>query len=80
MSALSVIQATLIQKVKPPVTADTGGTSKSDPTAGTQGDSPDPLQPLLTRRITAGDRVGAAIMTALSMSGCLLTVWFICFS
>jgi len=28
MSALSVIQATLIQKVKPPVTADTGGTSK----------------------------------------------------
>ena len=80
MSALSVIQATLIQKVKPPVTANTGGTSKSDPTAGTQGDSPDPLQSLLTRKITAGDRVGAAIMTALSMSGCLLTVWFICFS
>lgn len=80
MSALSVIQATLIQKVTPPVTAEKGGTSKSDPSAGTQGDSPNPLEPLLTRKITSGDRLGAAIITALSLCGCLLTVWFICFS
>lgn len=80
MSALSVIQATLVQNVKLPLTADTGGTSKSDPSAGTQGGSPNPLETPLLRKITSGDRVGALIRTALAFSGCLLTTWFICFS
>lgn len=35
MSALSLNQAMLVEKVKLPVTADTGGTIKSDPNAGT---------------------------------------------
>lgn len=79
MSALSVIQANLIQKVKPPVTQDQGGTSKGDPTAGTHGDSTNVLEPLLTRKITMGDRAGAGILTALVLSGLLGTMWWICF-
>lgn len=79
MSALSVIQANLIQKVKPPVTQDTGGTSKGDPTAGTYDDSTNVLDPLLTRKITMGDRAGAGILTALVLSGLLGTMWWICF-
>ena len=80
MSALSVIQANLIQKVAPPVTQQRGGTSKSDPTAGTQGDDPRAgLDPLLTRKITAGDRAGAGIVTALVLAMLLGTVYWICF-
>lgn len=78
MSALSVVQANLIQKVKPPVTEQIGGTSKGDPTAGTHGGSPDPLEPLLTRKITMGDRAGAGIITALVLAGLLVTMWWIC--
>lgn len=79
MSALSVIQATLIQKVAPPLTANTGGVSKSDPSAGTQGDNPVILDPLLTRKITTGDRAGAGILTAMTMGGLLATIYWISF-
>ncbi len=75
MSALSVIQANLIQKVSPPVTAAKGGTSKSNPSAGTQGDNPH-LPEL--KKITAGDRIGAAIITGLSMGGLVFMLWWIC--
>lgn len=80
MSALSVIQANLIQKVAPPLTANTGGVSKSDPTAGAEGDNPAViLEPLLTRKITMGDRAGAGILTALTLGGLLATIYWISF-
>lgn len=80
MSALSVIQANLIQKVAPPVTQQKGGTSKSDPTAGTKGDDPTGgLDPVLTRKITAGDKAGAGILTTLVVSLLFGTVYWICF-
>lgn len=79
MSALSVIQANLIQKVAPPVTANTGGVSKSDPTAGTDGDNPPILEPVLTRKITMRDRAGAGILTALVLGGLLATIYWISF-
>lgn len=78
MSALSVIQANLIQKVAPPLKHDTGGVSVSDPTAG-ENDDPDPLQPLLTRKITMGDRAGAGILTAVTLGGLLGTIYWISF-
>ena len=73
MSALSVIQANLISKVAPPVTQDTGGTSKGDPSAGsTSGGAPTVvLGSSLTRTMTAGDKAGAGIVTAIICSGLL---------
>ena len=62
MSALSVFASTMIthkQQGHSPLTADTGGTSKSDPTAG----SGPQKQPNTPRPITTGDRAGASILT-----------------
>lgn len=78
MSALSVIQANLIQKVAAPLTANTGGVSKSDPDAGTEGDNPI-LDKSVTRKITIGDRAGASILTAVTLGGLLATVYWISF-
>ena len=69
MSALSVIQANLISKVAAPVTANSGGTSKGDPTAGSGGDNPVVVvDPSANMKITAGDRAGAGILTVLVLS------------
>ena len=77
MSALSVIQANLIQKVNPPVSLVSGGSSKSNPNAGTGPISNHPNGPTVTTRpITMGDRAGAGILTAvtlISLLGC--AVW-----
>ena len=80
MSALSVIQANLISKVDPPVTADKGGTSKGDPTAGSGGDNPQKaMDPNANNPITTGDKAGAGILTALVLSGLVGSTWWICF-
>ena len=77
MSALSVIQANLISKVAPPLTANSGGTSKGDPSAGSGGDNPVQMHnPSANMKITAGDRAGAAILTALVLASFLgMVVW-----
>ena len=77
MSALSIIQANLISKVAPPVTANTGGTSKGDPTAGSGGDNPVVVHdPSANMKITAGDRAGAGILTILVLSSFLgMVIW-----
>lgn len=82
MSALSVIQNMLISKVAGPVTAAKGGTSKGDPSAGSQGDNPagpgaatsGALKP-----ITTADRAGAGILTAFIVAGLVVSTWWICF-
>lgn len=80
MSAMSVIQANLITKVGPPVTANKGGTSKGDPSAGSGGDNPVVVHdPSANMKITAGDRAGAAILTALVLGGLVGMVVWICF-
>ncbi len=73
MSALSIIQANLITKVAAPVTQNSGGTSKGDPSAGTNtgGQPTIMLGSSLTRKITAGDKAGAGIVTAMICSGLL---------
>lgn len=80
MSALSVIQSTLITKVRAPVTAAKGGTSKGDASAGSQGDNPNTavLPSIDTKRITTGDKAGAGILTALVLGSLLGGVWWIC--
>ncbi|KAE8420298.1 glycosyl hydrolase family 76-domain-containing protein [Aspergillus pseudocaelatus] len=42
MSVLEVMQATLVGSVAPPVTEDNGGTSKGNPSAGTEATGPQP--------------------------------------
>jgi len=68
MSALSAVGANMLQlkELAAPLTANTGGTSKSDPSAGTgnQNARPD-LPSVATRPITTGDKAGAAIVTIL---------------
>jgi mannan endo-1,6-alpha-mannosidase len=59
MAAMEVIQSNLIQRVKAPVTNSTGGTSKGNPSAGS---NPTPL--LATEPATMGDKAGAGVLTA----------------
>ena len=79
MSALSVIQANLIQKVNPPVSLVSGGSSKSNPSAGTApvGTHPDGAT-VTTRLITVGDKAGAGILTAITLISLLGCIVWIC--
>ena len=64
MTALSVIGSNLITSQMAPFTAKTGGTSKSDPNAGSTEVSPDKSKP-----ITTADKAGAGILTILVIIG-----------
>ena len=79
MSALSVIQSNLISKVAPPVSANKGGTSKSDPTAGSSGNDGNVVStnPVTTRAISTSDKAGAGILTAISLVLVLAMTWWI---
>ncbi|KAL8939442.1 MAG: hypothetical protein Q9216_003348 [Gyalolechia sp. 2 TL-2023] len=77
MSALSIIQANLISKVAPPVTMARGGTSKSNPSAGTGNTDSVRQDPNLTREVTMGDKAGAGILTALVLGGLCGSTWWI---
>lgn len=74
MSALSVFGSNLIPLVKSPVTAKTGGTSKGDPSAGTQSDS-QPVPGDLTV-VTTRDKAGAYVLTAMVCSLLVGGVWW----
>lgn len=75
MSALAVIGATQITPAMVPLTANTGGNSKSDPNAGNSA----PHNPEdAFAKITDGDRAGAAIFTILIVAAVAgLCVWII---
>ncbi|KAL2841865.1 glycosyl hydrolase family 76-domain-containing protein [Aspergillus pseudoustus] len=75
MSALEVIQSTLIEKVDPPVSQGHGGTSKGNPAAGAE-TPPPPPRGIFTRSITAGDQWGAAILTIVFSLGIVATLGF----
>jgi len=73
MSALEVIQSTLVDYVPGPVSNFTGGTSTGNNLAGTGGDK-NPLAP--PAPITTGDRAGAGILTALVIVSVLGCAWW----
>lgn len=77
MSALSVIQSNLISKVTGPVTNNTGGTSKGNPSAGT-GTGTDTGNLEVTREVKTSDKVGAGIITTLLLLSLLVTLWWMC--
>ncbi|THC96889.1 hypothetical protein EYZ11_003606 [Aspergillus tanneri] len=64
-------------KEQGPLTADTGGTSKSDPTAGTGSQDPQDNHKL-PREIGTADRAGAAIITVVvSVSWIGMMLWMV---
>jgi mannan endo-1,6-alpha-mannosidase len=76
MAVLGVLAANLIPfSGKAPLTASSGGTSKSNPNAGTN--SSDSNVPILNS-IGTGDRAGAGILTVIFVSGWAVAVtWMI---
>ena len=74
MSAMSVFGSNLIPKVAAPVTSSTGGTSKGDPSAGTQAQAG--TVPGDVTVVTTKDKAGAGILTALVLGGVLYTTWW----
>ena len=77
ISATNIFSLSLLDHVRSvPVTASTGGNSTSDPNAG-KGD-PDASQHKL-KPITAGDRAGAGILTAIFLVGVISGTWWLVF-
>jgi mannan endo-1,6-alpha-mannosidase len=73
MSALSVIQSTLINFAAPLVTNTTGGTSEGNPSAGTSKTSEDPFAAVPA---TNADKAGAGFVTALVIALFLCVIAF----
>lgn len=82
MSALAPIQAMMIpaKNLAPPLTLDTGGTSKADPNAGTDvdGSDSDAGSKAATSKITGADQAGAGILTFLAIAGTLVGAYALC--
>ncbi|KAJ5623862.1 CAZyme family GH76 [Penicillium lagena] len=75
MSALGIFSASLVDDQQAPLTSRTGGTSKSNPGAGTSNSNDDAPQ---LRPITTGDQAGAGIVTVMFVAGWVLSVtWMI---
>lgn len=75
MAVLGVLNAILTPfKKSAPYTADTGGTSKSNPSAGTNHTDTIPV----LNHITTGDRAGAGVLTVIFVTGWALGItWMI---
>lgn len=72
MSALEVIQSLLIDQVSGPLTNETGGTSKSNPSAGSHSET----SPLIFSPTTTGDKVGAGFLTTIILIMILGGAWW----
>ncbi|PVH94068.1 glycoside hydrolase family 76 protein [Periconia macrospinosa] len=73
MSVLEIVQALLVNKAPGPVTQQTGGTSKSDPSAGGGIMSP----PVVLNPVTTAGRAGAGILTALVLGATIGGAWWL---
>lgn len=75
MAVLGVLNAIMVPfKNQAPYTADTGGTSKSNPSAGTNSTTKVPQ----LHNVTTGDRAGAGILTVIFVTGWVIAVtWMI---
>lgn len=76
MAVLGVLNANMVPlKNKSPFSANNGGTSKSNPNAGTNSSD---TNTLITKPITTGDRAGAGILTVIFVTGWVVAVtWMI---
>ncbi|KAF8456142.1 glycoside hydrolase family 76 protein [Kalaharituber pfeilii] len=76
LSALEVVQNTLVQSLPEPKTAATGGTSKGDPDAGLTGQNFTEFRDLDKDPITTGEKVGAAFLTIVLTAVLAALAWF----
>jgi len=76
MSALSVFLSTTIGKQPIPVTSSSGGTSRSDPTAGNSSSDGDIDNPFLSPTYQK-DRAGAGIITAVICATIVFACYFL---
>jgi mannan endo-1,6-alpha-mannosidase len=67
MNALSAVMYNLVQKATAPVTQNSGGTSKGDPSAGSGGTK----DPTVLKPLTTADKAGAGIITFLFIAGAI---------
>lgn len=74
MAALSVVGTNLITGAMAPLTTFSGGTSASDPGAGTESTA-DPT--LTLKKITTADRAGAWILTVMTTALVGVGAWWI---
>lgn len=74
MCALEVIQSNLVEKVKGPLSSETGGTSKGDASAGEGGDEEE-KQSAQPQGLTKADRIGSGILTAVLVLITLAAAW-----
>jgi mannan endo-1,6-alpha-mannosidase len=72
MAAMEVMQNLLIDEVPGPVSENTGGTSKSNPSAGSDAED----KPITFDDITTGDKAGAGFLTTLVLVGILGGAWW----
>ncbi|KAH9875300.1 hypothetical protein J1614_004792 [Plenodomus biglobosus] len=72
MAALEIVQSLLYPTVGGPATAQAGGISVSDPTAG----SDVPQSPITFNNVTTGDKAGASILTLLVLVSILVGAWW----
>ena len=83
LSALAVIGANMVNidnSLKAPLTSNTGGTSKSNPSAGTSTNTDSLLPSIVTKKMTTADKAGAAIVTILVLGGTLAgAAWMVLF-
>lgn len=76
MGAMEVIMSQLIQSSYHPVTAQSGGISKGNPGAGTQGDGVVTSVPVPLNPITTADKAGAGVVTAVVLVAWLGLMWW----
>lgn len=76
LAVLGVLTANMVPlKNEAPLSLDNGGTSKSNPSAGTNSSS---TNTLITKPITTGDRAGAGILTVIFVTGWVVAItWMI---
>lgn len=78
LCALQAMQSLLITDAGLPVTTDTGGTSKGDPTAGTSGSGDAAGGRPIPETIGTSERAGAGVLTAFLIVGMLCgTYWLV---
>jgi len=73
MAAMEVVQALLYPSTSGPATAEKGGISKSNPDAGNDDKSDDPIK---FDVVTTGDKAGASILTILVLVSIVVGAWW----